>query len=398
MSPQTDTATTVSTDAESRSSPDREASPKAPASDATNRPKTPSHGYGEVRALLDELVAAFPACFRPHGTPGQPPLKFGIGDDVLARKPEIDPALLSSALSVYASGPEYWRSVIGGLPRVDLDGNVTQTVITSEEIAEAKKQLAAFEFKQKAREKSHVEVRGLLDELVAAFPACFKPHGTRGQPPLKIGIGDDILARKPEIDPALLHAALRVYVSSPAYQNSVIAGQPRVDLDGNVTQAVITADEIAHAQHKLHVFRLKAKGRGKRPSQEATGPRADRPAAKPRPVQPPQQGERAAEPTPLVVARQRRAPVVPDQQKSGSPPPPVLAPAREAHRVSSEPKPADLQSDAPPLTHRQQALLTRFGIKSPALRASADRFASQRDSGGAPRVSPAGDPTRRKGR
>src|ERR1019366_10397787 len=132
MSPQTDTATTVSTDAESRSFPDREASPKAPASDATNRPKTPSHGYGEVRALLDELVAAFPACFRPHGTPGQPPLKIGIGDDVLARKPEIDPALLSSALSVYASGPEYWRSVIGGLPRVDLDGNVTQSVITSE--------------------------------------------------------------------------------------------------------------------------------------------------------------------------------------------------------------------------------------------------------------------------
>src|ERR1019366_3526882 len=103
------------------------------------------------------------ACFRPHGTPGQPPLKIGIGDDVLARKPEIDPALLSSALSVYASGPEYWRSVIGGLPRVDLDGNVTQTVITSEEIAEAKKRLAAFEFKQKAREKSHVELRGLLD-------------------------------------------------------------------------------------------------------------------------------------------------------------------------------------------------------------------------------------------
>jgi hypothetical protein len=45
------------------------------------------------------------------------------------------------------------------------------------------------------------------------------------------------------------------------------------------------------------------------------------------------------------------------------------------------------------LTHRQQALLTKFGIKSPALRASADGFASQRDSGGAPRVSPAGDPT-----
>jgi sRNA-binding protein len=255
----------VSDAAESNSFPNGGA-PRGAVADA--RGKTP--GHANVRALLDELLAVFPACFKPHLTPGLPLLKTGIGDDILARRPDIDPALLERALSVYASGPEYWRGVIAGRPRVDLDGAVVQAAATAEEIAAAETRLAAFEIKQRARKQSYAEVRALLDDLAAAFPACFKPHRTLNQPLLKIGIDADILGRKPEIDPALLSAALRVYVSSPAYQRSVIAGRPRVDLDGAVVQATITANEIAHARTQLQAIQRRAEKR--RNAQSAKSP------------------------------------------------------------------------------------------------------------------------------
>lgn len=121
----------------------------APRDAAAGRRKTP--GHEDVRALLDELIAVFPACFKPHLTSGLPLLKAGVGDDILARRPDIDPALLERALSVYASGPEYWRSVIAGRPRVDLDGAVVQATITADEIAHARAQLQAIQRRAEKR-------------------------------------------------------------------------------------------------------------------------------------------------------------------------------------------------------------------------------------------------------
>jgi len=218
-------------------------------------------GYAAVRALLDTLVAAFPACFKPHATPGLPPIKAGIDADILARRPDIDPNLLQAALRVYASGPEYWRGLIAGRPRVDIDGQIVQAVITPEEKAEAERRLAIFDVNQEARKKSFREIATLLDKLAADFPACFKGKGAGDPHPLKIGIHADILARIPDIDPALLHAALRLYVRAPAYQRSVIAGRPRVDIDGQVVQAAITPRETAHAQDVLSASDAKAAAR-----------------------------------------------------------------------------------------------------------------------------------------
>ncbi|WP_292530116.1 ProQ/FINO family protein [Methylocystis sp.] len=207
-------------------------------------------GYAAVRALLDELVAAFPACFKPHRAPDISPIKLDIHADVLARRPDTDPVLLTSALRVYASGPDYWRTLIAGRPRIDLDGQIVQAVITPEEKAEAERRLACFDLNQKAKKKGFRDIATLLDKLAGDFPGCFKSKGVVPHP-VKIGIHADILARQPDIDPVLLHAALRLYVRSAAYQSGVIAGRPRVDLDGQVVQTVFTPRETAHAQEFL---------------------------------------------------------------------------------------------------------------------------------------------------
>ncbi|WP_159729413.1 hypothetical protein [Methylosinus sp. Ce-a6] len=45
---------------------------------------------------------------------------------------------------------------------------------------------------REAQKRSHAEVRALLDELIEAFPACFKPHGAKNQPPLAIGVEAEV--------------------------------------------------------------------------------------------------------------------------------------------------------------------------------------------------------------
>lgn len=144
-------------DNETNDSCGRGAAEQAQAAGAAEGAERP--GYAAVRALLDELVATFPACFKPHATPGLPPIKAGIDADILARRPNIDPNLLQAALRVYASGPEYWRGLIAGRPRVDLDGQIVQAVITPEEKAEAERRLAIFDVNQEAARKAFAKSR-----------------------------------------------------------------------------------------------------------------------------------------------------------------------------------------------------------------------------------------------
>ncbi|MEK8121585.1 ProQ/FINO family protein [Methylocystis sp. IM4] len=316
-----------------------------------------------MRVLLDELIAAFPACFKPHGTKGLPPFAVGIEADILARKPEIDPSLLQRALRVYTTGPEYFRSLIAGQPRVDLDGKVVQSVITPEEIAQAEKGLAAFQNRAQAHKVAVGDALALIPELVAAFPACFKPHRGANRPPLKVGIKEDIVARRPDLDTPTLFKALALYVSSFEYQRSVLAGVPRVDLDGNVVQTVFTTQEKAHAEHRLAILEEKSRARKEAGREAATNETAS--TSQPEPEQ------------------RTQSNIIPKEAKSppNSQPARLLAGKEQVDRTPSPPralapqsKPTLSDREPPPrMTKRQQALLSMFPSKQSAQDAEARR-------------------------
>jgi sRNA-binding protein len=73
--------------------------------------------------------------------------------------------------------------------------------------------------------------------LAALFPAAFSAEPWRPHRPLKVGIGNDLVARgvlgAPEVN-----AALKRYVDRLMYQKCLAAGGARVDLEGNVAGEV----------------------------------------------------------------------------------------------------------------------------------------------------------------
>jgi sRNA-binding protein len=87
--------------------------------------------------------------------------------------------------------------------------------------------------------------------LAALFPAVFSAEPWQAHRPLKVGIGDDLVARgllgAPEVN-----AALKGYVNRLMYQKCLAAGGSRIDLDGNV------AGEVS-SEHRCHAERLIAR-------------------------------------------------------------------------------------------------------------------------------------------
>jgi sRNA-binding protein len=73
--------------------------------------------------------------------------------------------------------------------------------------------------------------------LAASFPAAFSAEPWQAHRPLKVGIGNDLVARgvlgAPEVN-----AALKRYVDRLMYQKCLAAGGARVDLEGNVAGEV----------------------------------------------------------------------------------------------------------------------------------------------------------------
>lgn len=94
------------------------------------------------------------------------------------------------------------------------------------------------------------DVNLILDRLCAAFPALLD---RRVPKPLKIGLGEDLLAQA-GVHPALLdltrtqiRRALKIYTGAPAYRKAVAAGGPRYDLNGQPA-GEITPDQQAFAK------------------------------------------------------------------------------------------------------------------------------------------------------
>jgi sRNA-binding protein len=72
-----------------------------------------------------------------------------------------------------------------------------------------------------------------IEALAALFPNAFSAEPWRVHRPLKVGIGNDLVARG-VLGAREVNAALSRYVDRLIYQKCLAAGGARVDLDGNV--------------------------------------------------------------------------------------------------------------------------------------------------------------------
>jgi ProP effector len=114
--------------------------------------------------------------------------------------------------------------------------------------------------------------------LAELFPAAFSAEPWQAHRPLKVGIGNDLVARG-VFDAQDVNAALKRYVDRLTYQKCLAAGGARVDLDGNV------AGELSN-EHRSRAERLVARIEARQLAEaktEAESERAVRQAAAPPP-------------------------------------------------------------------------------------------------------------------
>jgi ProP effector len=103
---------------------------------------------------------------------------------------------------------------------------------------------------QRHRNEQYAEIAAAIALLAEAFPKAFSIFEQRRRP-LKIGIRGDLLARLggtlTEIE---LRQVLRAYTANGAYRRRLLAGAPRIDLDGNPV-GTVSAEEAADALAKI---------------------------------------------------------------------------------------------------------------------------------------------------
>src|SRR5215467_7641618 len=91
--------------------------------------------------------------------------------------------------------------------------------------------------------------------LAALFPAAFTAEPWQAHRPLKVGIGNDLVARSVLGAPEA-NAALKRYVDRLMYQKCLAAGGARIDLEGNVAGEV-SSEQRCRAERL--VARIKAR-------------------------------------------------------------------------------------------------------------------------------------------
>jgi sRNA-binding protein len=90
----------------------------------------------------------------------------------------------------------------------------------------------------------------VLLQLRAAFPEVISRLDLYKRRPLKVGIYQDIKDLLPEIDPAIIGIAMRIYCSDERYLSCLVADAPRIDLTG-ASCGEVTADEAIRARKWL---------------------------------------------------------------------------------------------------------------------------------------------------
>ncbi len=130
--------------------PDPPPLPAAPATADTGPSKREQEKQAR-RELLDTLRARWPQAF-PRDYRQVRPLALGISRDIAAHLPAQPLGRISNAIGIfqYLLGPAYFRAVLRGGPRYDLNGN-PRGEVTPEEQARAKRALAAFFAGRKSR-------------------------------------------------------------------------------------------------------------------------------------------------------------------------------------------------------------------------------------------------------
>jgi sRNA-binding protein len=101
-----------------------------------------------------------------------------------------------------------------------------------------------------------------VELLKAHFPNCF--HDIKEIQPLKVGIKQDLvklLGTREDIvigDKACMVTSLAYYVNSVAYLKNIVAGNTRIDLDGNPA-GVVTQEEAQYSIDSRKAKLLKKK-------------------------------------------------------------------------------------------------------------------------------------------
>jgi sRNA-binding protein len=117
--------------------------------------------------------------------------------------------------------------------------------------------------------------------LAALFPAVFSAEPSRVHRPLKVGIGDDLVARG-VLGAREVNAALKRYVDRLMYQKCLAAGGARVDLEGNVAGEVSSEHrcraESLVARIKARQLAEAAEAKAEAESERAVGRAAERPS------------------------------------------------------------------------------------------------------------------------
>jgi sRNA-binding protein len=91
--------------------------------------------------------------------------------------------------------------------------------------------------------------------LAALFPAVFSAEPWQAHRPLKVGIGDELVARS-VLGAREVNAALKQYVDRLMYQKCLAAGGARFDLEGNISGEV-SSEQRCRARRL--VARIKAR-------------------------------------------------------------------------------------------------------------------------------------------
>lgn len=123
--------------------------------------------------------------------------------------------------------------------------------------------------------------RAFVEELTKRFPSCFSAD-RKSVRPLAIGIQEQLRARlnaDEELKDTpnwLMKQALARYTHAPAYLEAIVAGQPRVDLDGNeageiTDEARTHAKERRDEQRKRAAERRREQGKARRPKKANDG-------------------------------------------------------------------------------------------------------------------------------
>jgi sRNA-binding protein len=128
--------------------PPAAAPPDQPTPDQLNSSRRRSQARDEV---LASLKARWPRTF-PADFEQIKPFAVGLHLEILKALPDVNPSLIRHAIRVFQYGGygAYWRAILQGGPRYNLDGIPTGEV-TADDQAHAKETLAGLRAQWKAR-------------------------------------------------------------------------------------------------------------------------------------------------------------------------------------------------------------------------------------------------------